>query len=313
MMAFWPLSQIALPSRHLSSGRLVSEGRCSRNVKMTIEWVCKHHSDLGKEQLYALLKLRAEVFVVEQQCVYQDVDGQDLEGDTCHLMGWDGERLVAYLRLLDPELQGGDVVIGRVVTAPESRGQGLGHEMMDQALKQAEKRWPEVPIYLSAQAHLQGYYGRYGFVVAGEEYVEDGIPHIGMRRSWGPLRGQVGSPHRSLLQNFGCSHDLRTYRRSEACPRRRQNRRHEISGIFQHRFNLPQIALNPTPINRSPLTNPITPRMVTRAVFLLELTHNIQIRQRRDGVLGCAPRHAGHFGQCRDTAGQSAVDQVRHV
>jgi len=155
----------------------------SRNVKMTIDWVCKHHNDLGKEQLYAILQLRAEVFVVEQKCVYQDVDGQDLEGDTCHLMAWAGDRLAAYLRLLDPELQGGDVVIGRVITAPDYRGQGLGHELIAQALKQAQKRWPEVPVYLSAQAHLQGYYGRYGFVVAGEEYVEDGIPHIGMRRA----------------------------------------------------------------------------------------------------------------------------------
>ena len=150
---------------------------------MTIEWVCKHHSDLGLEQLYAILKLRSEVFVVEQRCAYLDPDGQDLDGDTCHLMGWDSDQLVAYLRLLDPESQGGDVVIGRVLTAPAGRGKGLGHEMMEQALKQAEKRWPEVPIYLSAQAHLQGYYGRYGFVVAGEEYLEDDIPHIGMRRS----------------------------------------------------------------------------------------------------------------------------------
>ncbi|AWA41910.1 GNAT family N-acetyltransferase [Pseudomonas fluorescens] len=150
---------------------------------MTIEWVCKHHSDLGLEQLYAILKLRSEVFVVEQRCAYLDPDGQDLDGDTCHLMGWDGDQLVAYLRLLDPESQGGDVVIGRVLTSPAGRGKGLGHEMMEQALKQAQKRWPEVPIYLSAQAHLQGYYGRYGFVVAGEEYLEDDIPHIGMRRS----------------------------------------------------------------------------------------------------------------------------------
>jgi len=150
---------------------------------MTIEWVCKHHSDLGLEQLYAILKLRSEVFVVEQRCAYLDPDGQDLDGDTCHLMGWNDDQLVAYLRLLDPESQGGDVVIGRVLTAPAGRGKGLGHEMMEQALKQAQKRWPEVPIYLSAQAHLQGYYGRYGFVVAGEEYLEDDIPHIGMRRS----------------------------------------------------------------------------------------------------------------------------------
>lgn len=150
---------------------------------MTIEWVCKHHSDLGLEQLYAILKLRSEVFVVEQRCAYLDPDGQDLDGDTCHLMGWDGDQLVAYLRLLDPESQGGDVVIGRVLTSPAGRGKGLGHEMMEQALKQAQRRWPEVPIYLSAQEHLQGYYGRYGFVVAGEEYLEDDIPHIGMRRS----------------------------------------------------------------------------------------------------------------------------------
>ncbi|MEI4518827.1 GNAT family N-acetyltransferase [Pseudomonas glycinis] len=150
---------------------------------MTIEWICKHHRDLGKEQLYALLKLRSDVFVVEQKCAYPDLDGQDLEGDTHHLMGWEDDQLMAYLRLLDPESQGGDVVIGRVVTASAGRGKGLGHAMMEQALKQAEKHWPQVPIYLSAQAHLQGYYGKYGFVAVGEEYLEDDIPHIGMRRS----------------------------------------------------------------------------------------------------------------------------------
>ena len=150
---------------------------------MTIDWLCKHHGDLSKEQLYSILQLRTEVFVVEQKCPYQEVDGRDLEGDTCHLMGWRDDRLVAYLRLLDPESQGGDVVIGRVVIAPEARGQGLGHALMSEALKQAGKLWPEVPIYLSAQAHLQAYYGRYGFEVVGEVYLEDDIPHIGMRKA----------------------------------------------------------------------------------------------------------------------------------
>lgn len=150
---------------------------------MTIEWVCKHHTDLGKEQLYAILQLRTEVFVVEQKCPYQEVDGRDLEGDTCHLMAWDNDRLLAYVRLLDPISQGGDVVIGRVVIAEQARGQGLGHALMEQALKQVQRHWPETPIYLSAQAHLKDYYGRYGFIVAGEEYLEDGIPHIGMRRA----------------------------------------------------------------------------------------------------------------------------------
>jgi ElaA protein len=149
---------------------------------MSIKWVCKHHTDLSKEQLYAILQLRAEVFVVEQQCVYLDVDGMDLMGDTCHLMAWREEKLVAYLRLLDPIQQGGDVTIGRVVTAPSIRSRGIGHELMEQALENAEKKWPDQPIYLSAQAHLQGYYSRYGFEPVGEVYLEDEIPHIGMRR-----------------------------------------------------------------------------------------------------------------------------------
>ncbi|NMZ51119.1 GNAT family N-acetyltransferase [Pseudomonas poae] len=150
---------------------------------MTVDWLCKHHTDLGKEQLYAILRLRCEVFVVEQQCVYQDIDGQDLDGDTHHLMAWKNDELVAYLRLLDPQLQGGDVVIGRVIVAPSARGTGLGHQMMKETLRQIEHIWPDTPIYLSAQAHLQGYYGRYGFVAEGEQYLEDGIPHRGMRRA----------------------------------------------------------------------------------------------------------------------------------
>ncbi|MNG83695.1 putative acyltransferase [compost metagenome] len=149
---------------------------------MSIDWICKHHTDLGKDQLYAILKLRTEVFVVEQRCAYQEIDGQDLTGDTLHLMGWQDDQLVAYLRLLDPQSQGGDVVIGRVVTSPHVRGQGLGSPLLLKGLEAAEHCWSGTPVYLSAQAHLQGYYARHGFVVAGEEYLEDGIPHIGMRK-----------------------------------------------------------------------------------------------------------------------------------
>jgi len=152
---------------------------------MSINWICKHHTELSAQQLYAILRLRAEVFVVEQLCVYLDVDGQDLLGDTCHLMAWQEEQLVAYLRLLDPIQQGGNVVIGRVVTAPSIRSRGIGRELMVHTLEHAEKKWPGQPIYLSAQAHLQGYYGRYGFEPVGAVYLEDGIPHIGMRRDLG--------------------------------------------------------------------------------------------------------------------------------
>jgi ElaA protein len=149
---------------------------------MSIDWLCKHHTDLGKDQLYAILQLRTEVFVVEQRCAYQEVDGQDLTGDTLHLMAWQDDKLVAYLRLLDPQSQGGDVVIGRVVTSPSARGLKLGHPLLLKGLEAAEHCWPGVPVYLSAQAHLQGFYARHGFVVVGEEYLEDDIPHIGMRK-----------------------------------------------------------------------------------------------------------------------------------
>ena len=98
-------------------------------------------------------------------------------------MAWQDNQLVAYLRLLDPELNGGDVVIGRVLVAEAARGTGLGHKMLAETLKQIDDIWPQTPIFLSAQAHLQGYYARYGFKVEGEVYLEDDIPHIGMRRA----------------------------------------------------------------------------------------------------------------------------------
>jgi predicted GNAT family N-acyltransferase len=86
---------------------------------MTLTWHIKHHCELHPRELYALLELRSRVFVVEQNCAYQDVDGQDLLADTHHLLAWRDGELVAYLRLLDPSTQDGDVVIGRVVIAPQ--------------------------------------------------------------------------------------------------------------------------------------------------------------------------------------------------
>lgn len=149
---------------------------------MSVDWICKHHTDLGKDQLYAILKLRMQVLVVEQRYAYQDVDGQDLTDDTLHLMAWQDDQLVAYLRLLDPQSQGGDVVIGRMVTSPEARELALEEHLLLKGLEAAEHCWPGVPVYLSAQAHLQGFYARHGFAVVGEEHLEDDIPHIGMRK-----------------------------------------------------------------------------------------------------------------------------------
>lgn len=154
--------------------------------KMTIRWICKHHSELDVHELYAILALRTQVFVVEQNCPYLETDGQDLAGDTCHLLARDESGLLGYLRLLDPQRMAGEVVIGRVVIAERGRGIGLGHRLMEQALVECRQHWPGVPVYLSAQAHLQGYYGRYGFEAVTEVYLEDDIPHIGMRRAADP-------------------------------------------------------------------------------------------------------------------------------
>lgn len=150
---------------------------------MPITWITKHHAELTTRELYALLTLRTRVFVVEQNCPYQDVDGQDLSADTHHLLARQDGQLPAYLRLLDPSTQGGEVVIGRVLTAPAARGSGLGHALMEHAIEACTRLWPGRPIYLSAQAHLQGYYGRYGFLAVTDPYLEDNIPHIGMRRA----------------------------------------------------------------------------------------------------------------------------------
>ena len=96
-------------------------------------------------------------------------------------MGWQDDQLVAYARILDPESQGDDVVIGRVIVAVEGRGQKLGHALLEQALENIEEYWPGQPVFLSAQAHLQPFYEQHGFSTQGEVYLEDNIPHIGMR------------------------------------------------------------------------------------------------------------------------------------
>ncbi|HAM6736143.1 TPA: GNAT family N-acetyltransferase [Escherichia coli] len=147
-----------------------------------IDWQDLHHSDLSVSQLYALLQLRCAVFVVEQNCPYQDIDGDDLEGENRHILGWHNGTLVAYARILksDDELQ--PVVIGRVIVSEALRGEKIGQQLMSKALESCTRSWPEKPIYLGAQAHLQNFYGQFGFIPVTDIYEEDGIPHIGMAR-----------------------------------------------------------------------------------------------------------------------------------
>ncbi|MGM8850546.1 GNAT family N-acetyltransferase [Salinicola halophyticus] len=146
------------------------------------DWIWQTGPELDPAELYALLSLREAVFVVEQQCPYQELDGHDLHGSTHHLSVLAADHLAATLRLKVPEEIDRPVSIGRVVIHPDYRGGGLGHELLRAALTRIESRWPGRDARLSAQAHLQGYYGRHGFEPVGEIYVEDGIPHIDMQR-----------------------------------------------------------------------------------------------------------------------------------
>ena len=149
-----------------------------------MNWILKPWSELTTDELYELLALRAEVFVVEQTCPFQDLDGLDRREGVWHLLGYQDEQLAAYARIMAPGI--GDesgAAIGRVVTSPRARGGGLGHTLIAQAVTACEARWPTHSIWLGAQAHLQGFYGQHGFVAEGEGYIEDDIPHMGMRRA----------------------------------------------------------------------------------------------------------------------------------
>ncbi|MGV7092509.1 GNAT family N-acetyltransferase [Siccibacter turicensis] len=147
-----------------------------------IHWQDLHHSELDVPTLYALLQLRCEVFVVEQTCPYLDIDGEDLVGENRHILGWRDGRLIAYARILkngpDPE----PVSIGRVIVEGSVRGEKLGAQLMTRALASCQQHWPQKALYLSAQAHLQPFYARFGFQPVTPVYDEDGIPHVGMAR-----------------------------------------------------------------------------------------------------------------------------------
>lgn len=147
-----------------------------------IRWQDLHHSELTVPELYALLKLRSEVFVVEQTCIYLDIDGDDLLGENRHILGWQGDTLVAYARILVSEEEVEPVTIGRVIVSPAVRGERLGYQLMERALATCQQRWPNRAVYLGAQAHLRGFYAHFGFVTVTDVYDEDGIAHVGMAR-----------------------------------------------------------------------------------------------------------------------------------
>jgi ElaA protein len=149
-------------------------------MSLNVTWRCLPFASLSPHALYDLLRLRTEVFVMEQNCVFQDMDGAD---PACHhLLGERDGALLAYARLVPAGLKFTEASIGRVVSEPAMRGTGLGHALMREAVTQLQALWGEQPIRIGAQAHLQDFYRQHGFEPAGPIYIEDGIDHIEMLR-----------------------------------------------------------------------------------------------------------------------------------
>lgn len=142
-------------------------------------WVEKTFAELAPAELYAILALRQRVFIVEQTCIYQDLDGLD---DRClHLWTRDAAgKISAYLRILPPGLAYPEPSLGRVIVDPAARGTGLGRELMSQGLARARAKYGPRPLRIAAQRYLERFYASLGFRRASEDYVEDGIPHLEM-------------------------------------------------------------------------------------------------------------------------------------
>ena len=148
---------------------------------LTLSWTWQRFADLGVDGVYDMLALRAKVFILEQGA-FLDPDGFDRQ--SWHLLGRDSSgELRAYLRLVDPSLKYAEPSLGRVVLDKDLRGSGLADVLVAEGLARADAAWPRGGNRISAQAHLQRFYGRHGFVPVGDAYLEDGIPHIEMWRA----------------------------------------------------------------------------------------------------------------------------------
>ncbi|HLP19681.1 MAG TPA: GNAT family N-acetyltransferase [Chitinophagales bacterium] len=145
-----------------------------------ITWQLKPFNALSPTELYNILQLRSEVFVVEQTCPYLDPDGKDF--NCHHLMGYVGSDLAAYSRLVEPGISYDEVSIGRVITSPKYRGKEFGKLLMQQSIAEIEKLYGPVPIRIGAQAYLKKFYEGFGFADLDQPYMEDGIPHLIMLR-----------------------------------------------------------------------------------------------------------------------------------
>lgn len=147
----------------------------------TLHWRWLRFDDLSVHELHALLQLRQEVFVIEQACLYADIDG--LDPQCLHGLGRSADgALAAYARVVPPGLKFEEPAIGRVIVAPAWRGRSVGSMLMREAIAATQAAYPHAAIRISAQAHLQRFYASLGFETVSAEYDEDGIPHVDMLR-----------------------------------------------------------------------------------------------------------------------------------
>jgi ElaA protein len=143
-------------------------------------WILKQFEDLTPNELYAILQLRNEVFIVEQNCPYQDCDNKDQIA--WHLMGFQEDKLLAYSRLLAPGISYSESSIGRVVSSPSVRKTGMGKKLMQESIHQIRNLFQTDTIHIGAQLYLKKFYESFGFIQVGDAYLEDNIPHIYMLR-----------------------------------------------------------------------------------------------------------------------------------
>jgi len=146
---------------------------------MNIEFKIKPFEALSTQELYEVLKLRIEVFVVEQNCIYQDIDGKDSKA--IHVLGYYNGDLAAYCRIFDAGYYFDEASIGRVIVSPKYRDKKFGHDLMKIAIQAVEDNFNKKQITISAQMYLQKFYESHGFVKTSEMYLEDDIPHIQMK------------------------------------------------------------------------------------------------------------------------------------
>jgi ElaA protein len=141
-------------------------------------WICKPFSGLTLQELYAILQLRMEVFIVEQNCPFMDCDNKDFKA--WHLMGMENGKLLAYARLIPAGISYRESSIGRVVTSPAARKKGLGKELMKESIERIKLLFNTDTIRIGAQLYLEHFYSSFGFFKDSEVYLEDNIPHIEM-------------------------------------------------------------------------------------------------------------------------------------